>query len=86
MTTYIPFTIEFVPVTTNLQVTPGKNCNALTFLNNGTAQVTIENLIVLQQGQSFTIEGNIGEIIAQASFNVIFGAGTMQLILIYKRY
>lgn len=84
---YIKFNVEMIPYNVNSNVSPGVNCNALTFLNIGTAAVTIDSLIVLQQGQSYAIDGNLGEVFGQQTFNIGFAAGgTNQMILIRKIY
>ncbi len=58
--------------------------NSILFRNQGTSVCTIENLIILQPGQSFSIDGNVGEYFTN-SFQVVFGStGDNQLVVVSK--
>jgi hypothetical protein len=83
---YLKYTIGYTPITENIQFAPGLKCNAVNFINQGTAVCTIDNMIVLQQGQSFSIDGNIGEIISGKVFNLTFTGANIQLVVVAKRY
>jgi len=61
-------------------------CNSITFINYGTSVVTIQQGIVLANGQSFTIEGNENELCIQ-QFLVTFGnTGTNNCTIVKKNY
>jgi len=80
---YIEYDVNFITYDANGFIT--SNCNSITFFNYGTNLCTIEQ-IPLQQGQSFTIDGNAGEIIHKQFLATFTGAGTNQLITIKKNY
>lgn len=61
------------------------DCNSMQFINYGTAPVTIDSSIVLQQGQSWGISSNAGEI-THKQFTVVFGTGTANLVVARKNY
>jgi len=80
---YIEYDVNFITYDTNGFIT--SNCNSITFINYGTNQVKIESVILLQN-QSFSIDGNAGEIIHK-QFNLTFsGAGSNNLVTIKKNY
>ena len=61
------------------------NCNSILFVNTGSVNVTIENL-VLQPSQSWSIEGNRDEMCVKVFyFNFDTGANP-GLTAIFKRY
>lgn len=60
------------------------NCNSILFRNQGTSVLTIDNINVLQPGQSFAVQGNAGEYITHV-FSCVFAAvGTNNLAVTYK--
>ncbi len=62
-------------------------CNSISFVNQGTASVTIKGAL-LQQGQQLQIPGNLGEI-DTTNYLAVFdesGGGTKQLLVIRKMY
>lgn len=63
------------------------DCNSITFLNQGTNDLIIDQAITLSFGQSFVIEGNESEI-CRHRFYVAFvaGAGTNACAIIRKLY
>jgi hypothetical protein len=62
----------------------GTEWNSALLRNQGTSIVTIDDMIILQPGQSFAVEGNDGEVF-RYSFNVIFsGAGQNSLVAVFK--
>lgn len=87
MSTYIKFTTEYESIGSNKQVTGGTNANSLLFWNLGTDTVTIDNKILLQQGQTYAINGNVGEVLGNQTFNIAFanGVGTTKNLLIVKK-
>lgn len=57
-----PFTKYYIEVNQYyININIASNCSAITFLNYGSNQVTI-NGVILTQGQQLTIEGNVNEI------------------------
>lgn len=61
------------------------DCNSILFINYGSNPVQIEG-VTLQTGQSFNIEGNVGEITHQRFFAKFTGAGTNNLVTVKKNY
>jgi hypothetical protein len=63
------------------------SCNAITFVNIGTAVVTIAPIAVsLNTGQQFRIDGNIGEI-DKTKYSCSFDAvGDPDLLVLTKKY
>jgi hypothetical protein len=60
-------------------------CNSLLFINTGTDAVSVDGL-VLQQNQSWSIEGNYNEILIKVySFSFLTNTAPA-LTVIYKRY
>lgn len=85
-TSFLKYRINYIPLNANAQI-GGLNANSLTFINKGTALVTIDNQIELQQEQAFVIDGNLGEVIGNQNFSVAFsGAGTKKCVVIKKDY
>lgn len=62
------------------------DCNSISFYNQGTNDVIIEQIITISPGQSFVIEGNESEICNQRFFISFSGAGTNNCIVIRKMY
>jgi len=62
------------------------DCNSLVFINKGTSNVIIEN-VLLYPSQSLAIEGNLTEVTYQRFF-VNFGTSTSgnNCVIIRKRY
>jgi hypothetical protein len=58
--------------------------NAVTFINIGTINVTLNNTLVLTPGQSLSIEGNINEIDLTEYF-INFGTATNGALLIIRK-
>ena len=84
---YIKFTIQYQPVNANIQIDSGVDCNSINFINLGTAPVSIDQSIPLQQGQQYPIDGNLGEVMAQKMFLITFtGDGTKSLMVVKKVY
>ena len=62
------------------------DCNAIQFVNLGTANVVINQNITLITNQTFTIEGNQGEI-CKTVFSISFtGVGTNNCVIVKKTY
>lgn len=80
----IEYDVNFITYGQNGFVT--SNCNSITFTNVGTNQVTIDNGLVLQQNQSLSIDGNVGEIINKQFLITFSGTGTNNLVTIKKNY
>jgi hypothetical protein len=77
---YIPF---FITYDTPQRVP--SNCNSITFINNGTTVVNIEN-VPIQPSQSLSIEGNYNEF-TDYNFNMSFsGTGQNNLVVVKKVY
>ncbi|AXH77158.1 MAG: hypothetical protein [Bacteriophage sp.] len=84
---YIKFAIQYQPINTNIQIDSGVDCNSINFINLGTAPVSIDQSVPLQQGQQYPIDGNVGEIMQQQMFLITFtGAGTKSVMVIKKVY
>lgn len=62
------------------------DCNSISFYNQGTNDVSIEQMIVLSPGQSFVIEGNEDEICSHRFLITFSGAGVNNCIVIKKIY
>lgn len=83
----IKYTIQYEPVNSNGQVDSGDQLNSINFFNLGTAAVSIDQSIPLQQGQQYPIDGNVGEVMAQKMFLITFtGAGTKSVMVVKKVY
>lgn len=80
---YIEYDVNFITYDQNGFIT--SSCNTITFFNLGSNLVTIEQ-VPLQQGQSFSIDGNAGEIIKKQFLATFTGAGTNQLLTIQKNF
>lgn len=80
---YITYDVNFITYDANGFIT--SNCNSITFINYGSNSVTIE-AIVLAQNQSFSIDGNAGEIMNKQFLATFTGAGTNNLVTIKKNY
>ena len=62
------------------------DCNSITFINYGTANVVINQAIILANGQSFTIEGNEDEMCIEQFLLTFTGAGTSNCVVVRKIY
>jgi len=80
------YEIDFYTVDTS-QYVGGDNANGYVFINYGTTTVTINQVIILQQGQQFEVTGNTGENTKQRYF-VSFGSSTTgnNVVIARKRY
>lgn len=81
------FTISILPITQNV-VGWGSECNTVCFWNRGTQDVTINGVMLLQPGESFTFGGYPGEMLVQ-EFDIIFTndrAAGCSLNVISKQY
>lgn len=81
----IYYDVDFQIITNSQTVDSG--CNSISFINQGTATVTVKGA-VLQQAQQLQIPGNVGEI-DTTNYLVVFAetAGTSkQLLVIRKMY
>ena len=78
------YEIDFFGVITSQYVE--SNCNSLVFINKGTSNVTIEN-VLLFPSQSLAIDGNLTEYTNQRFF-VNFGTSTTgnNCVILRKRY
>ena len=76
---------EVKEYTENGNIDSAINCNAITFINIGTATVTVNNTIPIATGGTLIITGNKGEIDITQYF-LKFGAGTRQTAVITKIY
>lgn len=84
---YIKYSIQYQPVNSNTQIDSGIDTNSINFINLGTAPVSIDQSVPLQQGQQYPIDGNVGEVMAQKMFIITFtGIGTKSLMVIKKVY
>lgn len=61
-------------------------CNSITFINYGTSVVTIQQGIVLANGQSFTVEGNENELCIQQFLVTFDNTGTNNCTVVKKNY
>lgn len=79
------YTVELKQIGQNFNAY--SNCNSITFTNQGTNDIVIDQIVTLSFGQSFTITGNEGEICTKAFYiNFPGGAGTNNCIIIRKYY
>jgi len=81
------FTISILPFTQNV-VGWGSECNTICFWNKGRQDVTINGVMVLAPGESFTFGGYPGEMLVQ-EFDIIFTndrEADCKLIVISKQY
>lgn len=80
----IPIDINFITYDQNGFITT--DCNSILFINYGTNAVQIES-VVLQQNQSFQIEGNAGEFLqTRLLATFINTGGTNNLVSVKKNY
>jgi Na+-transporting NADH:ubiquinone oxidoreductase subunit NqrF len=63
------YKIEFTQYN-NQNIEVISNCNAITFINNGTLAIVINNILEIPAGGSVAIEGNANEI-DTTTYNVI---------------
>ena len=83
----LKYTVQYEPVNSNTQIDTGEDLNSINFINLGTAAVSIDQSVPLQQGQQYPIDGNVGEVMAQKMFLVTFtGAGTKSVMVVKKVY
>lgn len=76
---------DFLNQTTDNQVT--SNCGDITFSNQGSNTVTINNTLILAPGQSLTLSGNAGELdITIYSFRFTVVTTNSLLVIIRKIY
>lgn len=79
------FSVEIKQVGTNVFVY--SDCNSITFLNQGTNDVIIDQSITLSFGQSFIVTGNENEICRHRFFiNFVNTGGTNGCAIIRKFY
>jgi hypothetical protein len=78
----IPMGLNFQVYITTAQIP--SNCNSIIFRNQGTSVCTIENVIILQPGQSFEVSGNAGEYITNAFTAIFASGGTNSLLVVSK--
>jgi hypothetical protein len=62
------------------------DCNSISFYNQGTNDIIIEQIITLSPGQSFVIEGNEAEMCSHRFLITFSGAGINNCIVIRKMY
>ena len=80
----IKFNTDFQIVSSGKQI--ASNCCDIIFFNLGSNEVIVE-LMPLMQSQSFTIQGNIGELnVSNYNINFIDTGGTNSLLIIRKYY
>jgi len=80
---FIEYNVNFITYDSNGFIT--SNCNSIAFINYGTNQAKIES-VILQQGQSLTIDGNAGELINKQFLLTFSGSGYNNLVTIKKNY
>jgi len=80
---FIEYNVNFITYDSNGFIT--SNCNSITFINYGTNPAKIES-VTLQQNQSFSIDGNAGEIMNKQFLLNFTGSGTNNLVTIKKNY
>ena len=79
------YSIEMKQVGTNIFVY--SDCNSITFINQGTNDVIIDQVITLSYGQSFVVTGNEGEECRHRFYiSFVAGAGTNACAIIRKHY
>lgn len=87
----IKFSSGIIPAGISLQVFTGNdyiptNCNAIYFRNQGTSTVTLNNKLVLQPGQDFSLNGNDGELFS-FQWSLMFSTGaTNNLLVMWKQF
>lgn len=74
---------NFYAITFGQKITA--NCAECTFINLGTATVTIDNTFPLVTGASLSLDGKAGERDV-STYTIGFGAGTQNCILVRKFY
>ena len=78
------YKVDFLNYVTNGSVK--SDCADITFINQGTSTVVVNNAIWLLSGQSVSITANAGEI-DTTTYNFYFdGVGTNKLIVVRKIY
>lgn len=76
--------VAFAQYSANINVT--SQCAEITFFNNGTSNVLIQNCLTLAPGQSFAINGNEYELDTSQYTVGFIGGGTNNCIVIRKFY
>jgi len=80
----IKYDVNFITYDTNGYITT--DCNSILFINYGTNAVQIES-VVLQQNQSFQIEGNINEFLTTRLLATFINTGgSNNLVSVKKNY
>jgi hypothetical protein len=80
----IKYDVNFITYDTNGYITT--DCNSILFINYGTNAVQIES-VILQQNQSFQIEGNAGEFLTTRLLATFVNTGgTHNLVSVKKNY
>jgi hypothetical protein len=80
----IKYDVNFITYDTNGYITT--DCNSILFINYGTNAVQIES-VILQQNQSFQIEGNAGEFLTTRLLATFVNTGgTNNLVSVKKNY
>jgi|GEM_PF-1723489 len=80
----IKFDVNMITYDTNGYITT--DCNSILFINYGTNAVQIES-VVLQQNQSFQIEGNINEFLTTRLLATFINTGgSNNLVSVKKNY
>jgi len=82
MSKLIKYRIDFQNIYKGQQVE--SNCNEIGFKNLGTATVMVGSVPLLSN-QSFTVNGNLGEIDITV-YNIQFQGGTKNLLITRKMY
>ena len=78
------YKVDFLNYVTNGSVK--SNCADITFINQGTSIVTVNNAISLLSGQSVSITANTGEL-DTTTYNFYFDtSGTNTLVVVRKIY
>lgn len=84
----IPYVCDFVQYTssqTNILVS--SICNSISFFNQGSIAVIINDNLTLQPGQNFSISGNVGEV-DTTQYKVVWatGGGGGKIMVLRKSY
>jgi hypothetical protein len=80
----IKYDVNFITYDTNGYITT--DCNSILFINYGTNAVQIES-VILQQNQSFQIEGNAGEFLTSRLLATFINTGgSNNLVTVKKNY
>lgn len=80
----IKYDVNFITYDANGYITT--DCNSILFINYGTNAVQIES-VVLQQNQSFQIEGNAGEFLTTRLLATFINTGgSNNLVSVKKNY